>query len=75
MNHPDLTPILTISHHLLNGWSVGGRGGEVIPVDINGFGACPGAVCTTAVTAGCGYVMLHDYIVTQHIDRYRGVKV
>ena len=28
MNHPDLTPILTISHHLLNGWSVGGRGGH-----------------------------------------------
>ena len=47
MNHPDLTPILTISHHLLNGWSVGG-GGEVISADINGFGACPGAVCCTA---------------------------
>ena len=53
----------------------GGGGGEVILADINGFGACPGAVCTTVVTAGCGYVMLHYYNVTQHIDRYRGVKV
>ena len=76
MNHPDLTPILTISHHLLNGWSVEGRGEErsFQPISM-GLARARAPCAAQRLTAGCGYVMLHNYNVTQHIDRYRGVKV
>ena len=39
MNRPDLTPILTISHHKPSIEERRGRGGSV-GLDINGFGSC-----------------------------------